>query len=342
MKQNASGQPSTVEPEIKDLNPHLQKALSCLDIKLEDELARFRQQQSQESVQVNEETWLQAAPMRDTDSSILSAEIVRPKDSQTILEPGEYEVLPPSEGFEVLDRQSAAYHPQPSPTIDNYATVVNDGEDIALPPEELDLNFSPGGAIAPFQHEYLASSQELLRQIEAEEPTPPASATVPTPPKRKLFTPLRVGSVAAMCLVAGGAAYTYLNPNFLTTLTGAKVATVAPTNGPNLGQSIQSPNLAANDFTEINLSNLNTIKVNATASTTNVTQTASTTNATAANPVAVPYTPVNPKTIVPTAIVQPKLADSLVKSLLPGNFQQLAQEYQKMRTASPGGKKAPN
>jgi hypothetical protein len=343
MKQTSSDRQSSVESATTDLNPHLQEALGCLDIKLEDELTRFRQQQDRESVQVIEETWLQDSTFRDSDSSIMSAEIVAPRANNITLEAGDYEVLPPSEGFAVLEARSAAHHPQRMrSSAANYAPAVGQTENVTLPPEELDLNFSQGGAIAPFHNEYLASSHELLRQIQAEEPTSPTAEPVATPPKRKFFTPLRVSSIAALCVITGGAVYTYLNPSVLNTLTGAKVATVTTTTtASNLGQSIQSPNLAANEFTDISLSNLNTISVNTAPTTSNVTQAATTTtsNTTAANPVAIPYTPVNPQTIVPPKIVQPKVADSLVKSLLPGNFQQLAREYQKIRTSQPGVKK---
>jgi hypothetical protein len=344
MKHSSSGQPPLAEPENNSLNPHLQQALSCLDVKLEDELDRFRQQQQVESFQVNEETWLQHPSERESDSSILSAEIIPGKMPATPLEKGDYEVLPPSEGFgiapEIPQPKQVSFQKNP----DNYGTVVTHAEDLALPPEELDLNFSTAGAIAPYRsssNQYSASAQELLRQIQAEETTSPTPAVEDLPqPKRKFLTPLRVGSIAALCLAAGGAVYTYLNPSVLAPLTGTKVATVvAPTSTtPQLGQTIQSPNLAANEFTQIDLSTLNTIQVKTNAPSPNVVQTATTatTTATATNPVAVPY---QPQKIAPPGISQPQIADSLVKSLLPNDFQQLAQQYQKIRNAKAGEKK---
>jgi hypothetical protein len=345
MKQTSSDRPSSVESETTDFNPRLQEALGCLDIKLEDELGRFREYQSQESVQVVEETWLQGSSERDRDSSIISAEIIPPPGNDITLKEGDYEVLPPSEGFGVLEEQPAPHRVQPSRARESYTSVVERDRELVSSPEELDLNFSQGGAIAPFHNEYLASSQELLRQIEAEEPASPTPEPVAVRRQRKFLTPFRFTSIAALCVIAGGGIYAALNPSVLNTLTGTKVATVTTSTTittSNLGQSIQSPNLAANEFTDINLSNLNTIAVNTAPTTPTVPQTTTTAAPTAANPVVVPYTPVNPQTIAPPAIVQPKIADSLVKSLLPGNFQQLAREYQKIRTSQPTDKKAPN
>jgi hypothetical protein len=343
----------TEHSESYPLNPSLQQALSCLNIKLEDELLRFRSQQEQQSVSV--------APNGES----LSVEMIEPAIAPTpkgtqdrqqfedgIVASGRGETGSTS-GFIIIDGLSippaSSRHALAEPLLEssanfNYAPISLYRENTPEQPENLNLNFSRGGEIAPFQDEYLSSSQELLRQIQSgyanpAAPTNEAGAESKSPdPKPKNFNPLKIGSVAAVCFLAGGAVYTYLNPAILAPLMATKTApTVATTSS--LGQLIQSPNLAANEFTELNLSTLNTIKL-PTAATTNVSMaTTGTTSATQTGistaPVAIPFN-TGAKVITPSAIItsQPRLADSLIQSLLPPNFQSFARHTG--RTTSPG------
>ncbi len=331
---------TTVEPESDHLNPSLQRALACLDIKLEDELTKFRHKiehhgSEPQSVGTSEETWEQQSVDYDADSGTLGAEIIKPAISTTAIEEDEYEIIPPSGGFIIIDGIPTPETSFAGITTVNYAPITVYGEDISVPHQSLDLNFSPGGQIAPFHEEYIASSHELLRQIQAGATTPPDTfgnrhQTAPTPTKQTWATPLKLVSMAAFaCVVAGAGVYTYLNPTILAPLTATKVGTVTATTN-SLGQLIQSPNLAANEFTELNLSTLNTVKIATAAPTTSVSTIANPVGTqTATSPVAIPFNPVT-KTILPPAIsVQPRLADSLLKSLLPSNFQALARQSQR-------------
>jgi hypothetical protein len=309
------------------LNLSLQQALGCLDLKLEDELSRFRARQGNRAddraaivADATPETW-QAAEAPD--SEIITGEIVR----SAIAQPIQTEAPQPG-GFIIID----GIYP---PKADRLAiTHVSDAHSSATtsfshPHERLDLNFSPRGEIT---YEYSASSQELLRQIQSGYTNPGGKSTTQTQPapspakKPKLFTPVKIGSLAVACLLAGGAAYTYFNPAILAPLTATNPS--APTTASSLlGQSIQSPNLAANEFTELNLSTLNTVKMpTATAPSAATTATSATPTATGA-PVAIPYNGMNAAPVAPTQIVsQPRLADSLIRSLLPPNFHTAAKQ----------------
>jgi hypothetical protein len=337
------------------LNPLLKQALDCLDIKLEDELNRFRAKQENGSSDT-ETTSMEAIPAGNTppmgviweqhsvdfdpETEILTAEIVQPGSSRTTSEADPAEQSPPSSqpeatpvgGFVIIDGLTTTTSNSRSaiPNI-NYAPIALHRGNPLASHENLNLNFSLGGAIDPFHDEYSSSSQELLRQIQSGYPTadplnqPPEPAA--TEPKRKYLTPLKIGSMAAACVLVGGAVYTYLNPSILAPSTATKVVTSTATTN-SLGQLIQSPNLAVNEFTELNLSALNTIKLPTTATTTNVTTvTPSTVNATqtgaATAPVAIPF---NGRQVIPPTTItsQPRLADSLVRSLLPPNFHSLA------------------
>jgi hypothetical protein len=319
---------AVVDRESHHLNPALQQALGCLDIKLEDELTRFRSNRTDplpepQLLPVATATWEQEEDLY-TDEDIFTAQIIQPAVAGTVVADDNDDRPQPS-GFIIIDGLSTPSNSsrEVSTTV-SYAPITIYREDLPSQPESLNVNFSTGGEIAPFHDEYLSSSQELLRQIQSGYPTSTETFTrtqtaVPTP-KNKHFTPLKIGSLAAACVLAGGAVYTSLNPNILTTLTATKVAV------PTTSNLIQSPNLAANEFTELNLSTLNNIKlptVVAAAPTTNVTIATSNLGAAATAPAPVPFTRTQ---LVPTATMtsQPRLADSLIKSLLPPNFQSYA------------------
>ncbi len=311
-----------VDRDSHHLNPALEQALSCLDIKLEDELTRFRSNRTdplpeRQLAPVATATWDQSEDLY-ADQEIFTAQIVQPAVAGTV----GVDDRPQPSGFIIIDGLTSSTGSQSVSTNPSYAPMTIYREAASSEPESLNVNFSTGGEIAPFHDEYLSSSQELLRQIQSGYPTSTETfnrtQTTAPAPKNKYFTPLKIGSMAAACLIAGGAVYTSLNPSILTTLTATKV--VVPTTTSSL---IQSPNLAANEFTELNLSTLNNIKlptVVAAAPTTNVSIATSNIGATATAPVPVPFTKTQ---VVPLATItaQPRLADSLIKSLLPPNFQ---------------------
>jgi hypothetical protein len=339
------------------LNSSLKQALGCLDIKLTDELNRFRSKQEDRSpdmqvAQVNEVSWEEQSVDFDADAEILTAEIVQPSifrntapENRDMSRFSETENGPTS-GFIIIDGlMTTAGSSRNAITTVNYAQISVQEQDAATIHENLALNFSRGGEIAPFHDEYLSSSQELLRQIQAGYPnagdafTNPTQSAVSTP-KRKYLTPLKIGSMVAACAIAGGAVYTYVNPSILAPLMATKVVAPATTNS-SLGQLIQSPNLAANEFTDLSLSNINTIKLPPTATAANVSTTTTstiggTTTTAVTAPAAIPFNSINSQVTPPSTITaQPRLADSLVKSLLPPNFQAISKPI-RYRAIQPG------
>jgi hypothetical protein len=322
-----SGQ-AVVDREPYHLNPSLGQALGCLDIKLEDELTRFRAKQKHPVPEpqlqpVVTATWEQGSEDMYTESAIFTAEIIEPPMSRA--SGVEEEDRPQPSGFIIIDGlTTSSTTSRDAATTVNYAPMTVYREDSHQRQESLDVNFSTGGEITPFHGEYLSSSQELLRQIQSGYPTSTETftrtQTVAPAPKTNHFTPFKIGSMAAACVLAGGVVYTSLNPNILSTLTATNVAT--PTTTSN---SIQTPNLAANEFTELNLSTLNNIKLPtaaAPAPATNVSIATSPMTATTSAPLPVPFNVQNSPLTPPATITsQPRLADSLIKALLPANFQ---------------------
>jgi hypothetical protein len=340
-----AGTATTAAPDRFYLNPLLQKALSCLDIKLEDELTRFRSKQQADGskteaeredsdggrhrpeLQANTVIWEQQS-IFDADADILTAEIVTPTTTTDIQ--SEDRDASPVGGFIIIDGlTSSASSSRNAISTTNYAPIALHRSAGSVD-GQMALNFSSGGQMAAYQDEYSSSSRDLLRQIQSglppTDPTTKSNTAAKAPAARaKHLTPIKIGSMAAVCALAGGAVYTYLNPSILAPLTATK--TVNPTTTSLLGQTIQSPNLAANEFTELNLSTLNTIKLPAAATAAN-TSTPTTTATIAAPasspagaPVAIPFNrPTQQVAPVTTITSQPRLADSLVRSLLPPNF----------------------
>jgi hypothetical protein len=344
MKDNSSGDNATATASARSvedriparLNLSIQQVLGCLDLKLEDELNRFRSRQDDltddRQRNVNDMTTEASQVETDPDSEIITGEIVRSAltqpnhpDAPNQMQ-GEPDLSQPG-GFIIIDGiyppkddRLAITHVSDAPASANTNFVDPQGS--------LEVNFSPRGEIV---YEYSASSQELLRQIQSGYTTPGGTASdrrqpAPSPAKkRKLFTPVKIGSLAVACLLAGGAAYTYFNPAILAPLTATKPS-VPTTASSSLGQTIQSPNLAANEFTELNLSTLNTIKMPAASAPITPTPT-NTSPATTGAPAAIPYNGMNAVPVPPTTIVvQPRLADSLIRSLLPPNFHTTAKQ----------------
>ena len=329
--------PASEQHESYDLNPRLQTALSCLDIKLADELARFRAEQDRELGHSTSGQTAQPEEERspnqhiieeqqeadcEAESNILTAEIVQP--------PADRDNLAPTNGFIIIDglTTSASSSSNSNPSF-NYAPIALHRSQPPAVTENLDLNFSSGGEMDRFQDKYSSSSQELLRRIQSGSPSTGNDTPTSSPPTpRRKHLPLKIGSMAVVCMLAGGGIYTYLNPSILAPLTAFKVATPTTTS---VGQLIQSPNLAASEFTELNLSTLNTIKL-PTATATNIgmvpttsaaPMSAAPTTVVSTAPVAIPFNGIQSTSQTrPAATIasQPRLADSLIGSLLPPNF----------------------
>jgi hypothetical protein len=336
---SATAEAALEENYVSDyLHPSLQQALGCLDIKLEDELTRFRATPEGLAPTVPaatvSEAILEQPSSADFDEDILTAEIVTTAMPETIKADVE-DTLPSRGGFTIVDGFSISEtNSLNAITTVKYTQMALPSQDTPVRNESLDLNFSSGGEISPFHDEYSASSQELLRQIQSGypatgEPVGTTTKSATFTPKRNHFTTLKIGSMAVACVLAGGAVYTSLNPSILAPLTATKLVGPIATTTNSLGQSIQSPNLAANEFTELSLSTINTIKLPTAAPINNIgTATTPSVNVTAAGsttPAAIPFNGLNRQVMPPATITsQPRLADSLVKSLLPPNFQSFA------------------
>ena len=313
--------PTVVEPETSPNKPSLEEALMGLDINLADELTKFREKTASEKLKSQ-------STDDQSEALLLETEMLKPANSDSTVDEDDYESIPALDGFAIIDGIPNPETNVSTITVD-YAPIAIDGHDSSSGHQNLDLNFSTGGKIVPFQFDYVASSQELLRQIQSGATTAPeafgeSAHTAIATTKRPWGTPAKVISIAGLsCVIAGASVYTYLNPSILSPLIGTNVGISNVTTTNSLGQIIQSPNLAANEFTELNLSNLNTVKIAAATPTVRVNLPA-TVAPTGVNPAAVLYQPQN--IVPPSSKGQTRLSDSLIQSLLPSSFQNLPRQ----------------
>jgi hypothetical protein len=297
-----------------NLSLHLQKALNMLDLNPEKELARYRQYKNGgsnalktfESAELIEESPSSIPPLTVSFASV---------GVMTDEEDEDYEVIPPSEPFAVYEDVSSQVSPQKkqSPA----GEMVLTGQ---LPESEsLNLSLVLPGEIAPVSDEYLPASQELWRSLGQTAPLPVET------PIHKWKGPLAIGSSILAIATVSGMSYVNMHPALLkgVPLVSQLTAVTVPTSGPP-GEVILGPDLALGEFSDLSLSNINSITIPGQETAAVATPKTLATPSPAA---------VLPATITP-ALTPPaatglataptaRLADGLIRNLLPPNIQQL-------------------
>ena len=257
MRHSPSIEPSTHTP----LHPKLQRALGCLDTRLDEELARYRRQKAGHSVPPVDGLKRKQAPNLDlmtiastasaTDRAnpmsvppVLSAESIPLRGDAPVIEPdlsSDLAVIPP------------------------HADLKTDGSLIYLLPDvERDRRLADSSTPPD---DYLESSEELLRSLAREE----AHVKVERGFLESLLTPLGVGSMLMLLLSSAMFGYVIMNPSSLSGLgqifarrevTPSPVPTSAPSAQ---GDISNSPPLDAQEFVDLGLGNLNTLKTRPTS-----------------------------------------------------------------------------
>jgi hypothetical protein len=297
-----------------NLSLHLQRALNMLDLNPEKELARYRQYKNGgsnalktfESAELIEESPSSIPPLTVSFASV---------GVMTDEEDEDYEVIPPSEPFAVYEDVSSQVSPQKkqSPA----GEMVLTGQ---LPESEsLNLSLVLPGEIAPVSDEYLPASQELWRSLGQTAPLPVET------PIHKWKVPLAIGSSILAIATVSGMSYVNMHPALLkgVPLVSQLTAVTVPTSGPP-GEVILGPDLALGEFSGLSLSNINSITIPGQETAAVATPKTLATPSPAA---------VLPATITP-ALTPPaatglataptaRLADGLIRNLLPPNIQQL-------------------
>ncbi|MEC4984507.1 MAG: hypothetical protein SAJ37_05700 [Oscillatoria sp. PMC 1068.18] len=259
-------------PEQSSLNPVLQAALSSLDVNLEAELARYRRRQPQpaRTKSALQERYrsqsLNSLPEGITTSTLAIAPETQEETKKTKLSPetllqseapsSDREVVSESEDFGLVAH------------LDPTEEKANSQEPVTL---EETINEQP-------PEDYLASSEQLLNTLAEEETTPPQKVK----PLASLWTPLGLISILVF-LVASSLLAWALMPEAVLSKLGLKplasaesetteeesltVESIEPESAAAVAIPV-GPNLATEEFVELNLSTLSNVKPSPTPQTT--------------------------------------------------------------------------
>lgn len=296
----STGSIPTDSAEQPGIPAYLRQALQMLDLQPEAEIARYRAYK---------------------EGKTAVSEKLRPVVAAPEEEEEDYEEIPPSEPFAVMEHARAYSAAEPGGKL-----VFKDSEP---PAASLDLSMLPPGEISSARNGYLPASQELWRSLGQ----PAAPAEIPLP-KWKL--PVAIGSALTAVAAVGGMTYVNLHPALL-----QQVPVVAQLTAPPIvpaippGQNLAGPDLAMGEFTDLSLGNINSILLpNSNAQIVQAPAAAApfnTVSPTVQNTVQNPVQPTTPAVIQPpaTAGASPaasttRLSDTLVRNLLPPNIQQMA------------------
>lgn len=255
MRHSPSVEPST--HASSSLHPKLQRALGCLDMRLDEELARYRRQKAGRSTpsidglrrkqvaQVDLMSFSSADVISTSQSGDDRASSISPVLSASIpLRHDPVEVSELSSDLAVISTDRD----------DDHATLIHSLQDSEANHELTDSS-TPAD-------DYLESSEELLRSLAREE----AQVQVERGFLEGLMTPLGVGAMLMLLLSSAMFGYVVMNPSSLGGLSQIFARReVAPSPAPIATQEPQGdisnkPPLDAKEFVDLGLGNLTTLK----------------------------------------------------------------------------------
>jgi len=287
MSKNNSVESSTQSSPSQLLNPALQAALGSLDVQLEEELARYRRKRAGRPVksprglgshQVRQPIELisikkpvaptQQPALQESSAPVISLPISELKMPPTML-PQEMSPELISQTDE-LDDSSLMASELPEPPIEESLVAPSEENEPLTPSEETTEESANLLTSEPSQgqpEDYLESSEKLLESLREEE-------TKTQPQKRQILTPLGVGLMLLVLLSGATVIYLAMNPSQFKVLVlerffGSPATTTAqnsigttPIQGELEQNSpiINGPDLASEEFIDLNLNNLSRLE----------------------------------------------------------------------------------
>lgn len=239
---NKTAHRSAAPPSI---NPALQAALSNLDVQLEAELARYRRQQGRTPVNNRSQQPPARSPMESIAISITD---------------------PP--------QPAIASNPVPSSAKEQLVLSPNPSSDSST--QTPTGNLVNPHTSQPAVEDYLASSEQLRRSLSDEDANLPDESSL----LDGVLSPLGIGSMLLLLLSSVSMGYLLMNPTALSRLGldrfwGKPVTTVAQSpipstsplaSVPAIAPLPNGPNLAQEEFVDLNLRNLSSLNVNSSPS----------------------------------------------------------------------------
>ncbi|MGV0026530.1 SPOR domain-containing protein [Phormidesmis priestleyi] len=272
-------------PAQSPLNSKLQRALNCLDIQLEEELIRYRRQRSGRSIAPSNALRRKQPPKLELMSL---GETAPASPSQVPVSLSAHPDLPfePVEpSFEPEESSQLAIVP-PQPQTDT--------SEMAYPPQVESAHLADSTP----PDDYLESSEELLRSLAREE----AQVRVDRGFLESLATPLGVGSMLMLLLSSAMFGYVIMNPSSLSFVAGlfdrppTPAAAPSASTNPDGSQAAipNSPPLDKQEFVDLGLGNLTTLKSRGSAPASKAPKAAASPSA---SPQAAPSTAVQPSVV---------------------------------------------
>ncbi|XWK86317.1 MAG: hypothetical protein U7127_19115 [Phormidium sp.] len=252
---------SPVEPLPKTTlnqpcSPVVQGVLSCLDVQLEEEIAQYRRKRSIKQVRQGGATRsnvgqkgldLISVPARENQVQVLTLP-VKEFVAQPLLNDNlaEVKTTPLPDGEETATAATV---------LNGKANVAREAK-LELPSPS--LGYRNPVVAKQLPDEYLQSSEALLKNLDDDEFVQ-STAT----PNNKLMTPLGIGSMLLLLVGAATLGYVAMNPATISHLAGNKqsenASITAASGGKNAGGIPNTPNLAEQEFVELNLKTLSTV-----------------------------------------------------------------------------------
>lgn len=235
------------------LHPTLRGVLAGLDIQLEDELTRFRRQRAGGGRTHNYSGRKSATKMLDLISVAATGGRTNPIAAEPLA------TLPSPQGTAPAD-------PMPSgiSAVSELAIALQQAGEPLAPAPVADPLQDELVASRPNLDDYLESSEELLRSLATEEAHVQAERGF----MESLLTPLGVGSMLLLLVSSAMFGYLVMNPaSFSRLLPTAKPdSTVNPpggvVSGPAANLEAPQPNLATQEFKDLNLNTLGSVQPN--------------------------------------------------------------------------------
>jgi hypothetical protein len=302
-----------------------------LDLDPDRELERYRHYKSGNLEPAVESA---AHPVREEDAVAnmnLSIDTTADEEDEE-----DYEVIPPSQSFANQQEISSQVS---SHSVDYFPAgeMIHTGQ--LREDASLELDFMPPGEMTSAHDRYLPASQELWQSLGQ-----PAPVDKPLP---KWQLPVAVGAMLIAGASVVGMSYVNMHPSLLQgvpVLANLTSPIVVPAIPP--GQTLSGPDLAMGEFSELTLSNINSISIApaeplvAAAPVPTAPAAALAPAPLAANPVSPGLLPgTAPQTVAPALTLPPtgapaRLSDGLMRNLLPPNIQQLAGQQQSSATGA--------
>lgn len=265
------------------LNPVLQAALSSLDVQLEEELARYRRQKSGRPVMSSKGLGRHQA-RKSLDLIAVERVETQPQRPALGMSTAPLASFPLFTGQANSDAAATGARQQPASLDQIKIAPDSPGMVVAAPNPTADQSGTPpqtqpltppeqptAGDLATMvtpqspPEDYLESSEQLLRSLAQEETHLPPRKSFAA----KLLTPLGVGLILLLLLSGATAAVILSNPSLLDRFFSPKTPTTpqsstepTPTVG-NAGKDapiVNGPNLAADEFVDLNLNTLSHLK----------------------------------------------------------------------------------